>query len=275
MAMAQRRRLTWLAVLPVAIAITGPSLPARAPPLPVLVDFGTRRWEGARIGRDDRTLVVLFTGGSPQRDPFEPCWTGYRTDVAENDTQVTVTLVTQVNAHPRQTADTGCTLVGWFRTITVRLRLPLGDRPVVDGTTGDGPPVLRTRAPRPRFLPHGWKLSSQRVTRSETGAGVRLHEVWAPPGGAGRCGTAAAPIELTQGPVEDLFPYGPREDIDIVRHRRVGRVRAQLLVDPVNRQTVVRWKDRGRGYILRRIPTCDADPLPRPELLVRVANSVR
>jgi len=283
MVISGRQRHAWLVAVPVALAIAGTSLPplaAGAAPVVETYEDRTIPWSAAQVEPGGRSVLITFTGGGPPGlVPGQPCWTGFRPYVTETAETVTVTLVVLLfgsrPSGPPVLSGTGCTPIGYERTTTVDLHAPLGGRVIVDGATAAAPLVFAGPLRRPRFLPHGWKLLWQRGDLTDPERTVLWRQVWGPPGRAGRCGTSSAPIELTQGPITESFPYGPFEDADLVHWRGVGRVKAQVVVDRVHRQTVVRWEDRGTGYVLRRVPTCENDPLPRWELLVRVASSVR
>lgn len=275
-----RGRHAWLVAVLVALAVAGLSapVPAWAPPLPPIFEIGTTPWAGARVAGDGRSLVIAYTGGRPNLSFADPCWTGHRATVTETTSIVTVTMMRLGLGPGGPPAGRGCTLIGFDQAATIELRSPLGGRAVVDGSTGAERPVYGRTAralARPSFLPHGWKLLSEGPWGTDPEPGLLWRQFWGPSGRSERCGTSEATIELVQGVVTDLFPYGPGEDADLVRWRGVGRAVAQVVVDHRLRQTTVRWKDRGVGYVVRRVAACSGDPTPRPELMVRVAGSVR
>ena len=108
----------------------------------------------------ERALLLTFIGGPPPTGAMDPCERSYRPDVARP-------LLLEFF----------CPAMGYFRTASVKLGLPLGDRVLVDGTTGrqrlpfDGATLLS-----PRFLPDGWAMlrrdqASRSPSRRRGGAG--------------------------------------------------------------------------------------------------------
>jgi hypothetical protein len=84
----------------------------------------SRRITGARVvGRDATTLTVTFIGGPPETND-------YAGDAVESGTAVAVLIeATRVPTGPHH-------LVGYRREVQVKLRAPLGERVLIDGTSG-------------------------------------------------------------------------------------------------------------------------------------------
>ena len=231
-----------------ALALVGCDRGSTTPPSAVAV-------EGARTD-GDRGLVLSFTGGSPTLDPSDPCWTGYRPEVAEAGGRVTVTIRAVPSKVPMP-ANFACHLVGYFRTAAVTLDRPLGQRAVLDGSTGqelrpfDGDAVLR-----PRALPAGWELLREGPGPDPDGRS--WSQTWGPPAGAPRAGVDCAdlsgPVTLTQSPapagefpaVGDVTVRGTAGDVDL--DRAGGPIR---LV----------WREAGQHLALDASRAC-ADTLP-------------
>jgi hypothetical protein len=92
--------------------------------------FGASFVNGARVADDQRTLTVGFTGAAAGAGP---CTASYGLSLTESPTAVVVT-VTESSHNP--SAQTVCTLVGYWRTATAVLSAPVGARVVVDAVSG-------------------------------------------------------------------------------------------------------------------------------------------
>jgi hypothetical protein len=130
-------------------------------------------WDGARLVRGQPERVTLyFTGGPPGRRD-DPCVGTYQaTAVAGND-RMTVTV--HELAGPPLSPGHGCAAVGYGRTATVELPEPLGDRPVVDGATGEE----RLVSDAALLLTPSWLPSGYRFVRERVEFGIDSRE-WAP-----------------------------------------------------------------------------------------------
>ena len=119
---------------------------------------GTTRIEAARV--DDESVVVTFTGGKPLA-VSELCGEDYEATVEESDTTVTVT-VHRYRLRPQPPFSFyGCTMEGYARTVSAELNRPLGDRDLIDGTTGENVDVRRTPVWGATWLPAGWSLQNE------------------------------------------------------------------------------------------------------------------
>jgi hypothetical protein len=88
------------------------------------------------VGTDDRTMTVHFTGA---KSDVGPCGVRYEVQLAESSAAVVLTFL----KYPNSTTAT-CTLEGYARQVSARLRAPLGARVVVDPT---GAPLAVTSHP--------------------------------------------------------------------------------------------------------------------------------
>ena len=110
----------------------------RAKPADVIAS-GLVRIDSARLGSSPDELTVGFVG-APKVPRSDPCWEGYRARVVTYGNDVHVTLRRLRDATPEE--NVGCNDIGAQRTLRVKLRDPLGDRSVFDGSSGE--PVTLT-----------------------------------------------------------------------------------------------------------------------------------
>src|SRR5690348_2145935 len=90
----------------------------------------SRRIGGARIGRDTKTFTVTFIGGPPETND-------YAGKAVESETAAAVLIEpTRVPTGPHH-------LAGYRREVEVKLLAPLGERVLIDGTSG-APAVVTT-----------------------------------------------------------------------------------------------------------------------------------
>ena len=119
---------------------------------------GTSSIMAARV--HDESVVVTFTGGKPLA-VSELCGDDYEATVEESDTTVTVT-VQRYRLRPQPPFSSyGCTMEGYARTVSTELDGPLGDRDLIDGTTGDLVDVRRTPVWGATWLPAGWSRQDE------------------------------------------------------------------------------------------------------------------
>lgn len=90
-------------------------------------------FDSVRTDESGRSLVVSFVGAPPDEGP---CGRDYTTDVAEEAEGVLVTLRAVQGDRPGLAVNEACQAVGYLRTVVMNLAEPLGDRPVVDQTSG-------------------------------------------------------------------------------------------------------------------------------------------
>jgi hypothetical protein len=93
-------------------------------PNPDAVDLRARPFDAASVGDDGRTVTIDFVSG------VEPCYVLGRIDVDEGPNAVRITLF---EGHLPSDEDVACIDLGVFKTTTITLDTPLGDREIVDG----------------------------------------------------------------------------------------------------------------------------------------------
>lgn len=104
------------------------------------VVLGAIPWYSARVGPDDHTLTLSYSAGSPQSS--DPCYQPVRARFEETSESVTVTLDVYSASESRATPPS-CELRLYTRNETVELRVPLGQRTLIDGSSGEVRPVSR------------------------------------------------------------------------------------------------------------------------------------
>ncbi|MDQ4069316.1 MAG: hypothetical protein M3203_07585 [Actinomycetota bacterium] len=219
--------------------------------------------EGLRT-EGDRSLLLTFTGGSPRLEPSDPCWEGYRPDVVETPTTVTVTIQRIPSSAPMPELS-ACTTEGYQRAVVIELPGPIGERRIVDGATGrerrpfDGSTLLA-----PRALPQGWGLLAERPGFDGPEPSTSWLRTWGPepaPRAPGECADAPR-VDLLQGRGGAL---GPGEPVDVrgttgVVTRPPGQVRLAWN-EPGGRRELIGWR------------TCAGDPVEL-DLLLGFAQSL-
>ena len=133
---------------PLDVAGAHSRAPTKRPSARQILVEGLVRWDGARTGlHSDRELVLSFVGGSTNTPKTSSCWEGYRARVQENPIGVSITIRRLRNTNPLAGAKTGCTDVGYARTLHVHLSSALGQRRVFDGATGESRTVVDGTTP--------------------------------------------------------------------------------------------------------------------------------
>ena len=111
-----------------SITVTPPPWNANDPPVGISID--------SAIGTaDSRKLAVQFTGAID--DASDPCGATYEAEAVESEIAVVVNVVEH-----RNDAGAGCRLVGYTRTVDVRLASTLGERAVLEIRQGLPVPVV-------------------------------------------------------------------------------------------------------------------------------------
>ena len=123
-------RLTQVAIAD-PVRVVPPPWDANDPPIGLRIDSAS----GSVGGRE---LTVTFVGAPHAGD--QPCGEDYTAEAVESDLAVVV-IVTR---HPALTFG-GCTAVGAYRTTTVGLAAPLGERAVLEVMEGTAVPVELTK----------------------------------------------------------------------------------------------------------------------------------
>ena len=224
--------------------------------------------EGLRT-EGDRSLFLAFIGGSPRLEPSHPCWEGYRPEVVETGTTVTVTIRTVAPQVPRPEL-LACTAEGYHRAVVVELARPVGDRRVIDGATRrerrpfDGRTLLH-----PRDLPQGWGLLGEGPGFDEPERSTSWRRTWGPepaPGAPGECVNAPR-VDLIQGPVTGTQAPGPAEPVDV-------RGTRGMVTRPPG-QVRLAWTEPGGRRELIGSRTCAGGAPVELDVLLRFAESLR
>lgn len=223
--------------------------------------------DGLRTDPGGRGLVVNYTGGA--------CDGPARLDVQEAPDRVDLRVVVD------RAADT-CIAIGISRTLSARLKAPLGERVVWAGPQRlvpfDGARLLE-----PGYLPPGSSL------RQEDGRGtgdrespVRATWWWTRTYGAPRtvpdCSldVGGIPWFLHQGPADEQGFTG-QEWQDRGLHR-VGAATARLRESRYEGERngwALTWEGAGGTVTLSSRPACDEDAIPSEAEFLRVARSLR
>jgi hypothetical protein len=125
-------QVTRVAVEPASIVtVTPPSWDPDNAPGGVAIDSAT----GTITGRQ---LTVALTGAPGPKS--EPCGADYTAEAVESATAVVVIVV-----EDRRAGNEICPAIGGFRTATVALAEPLGDRAVLEARQGSPVPLTVTK----------------------------------------------------------------------------------------------------------------------------------
>jgi hypothetical protein len=102
--------------------------PRQMKPHPGMADVGPVAWERVDVREDGRTLQVFWDSGPA------PCFMLDRVELVQSPETVTVTLYE--GRDPKLPAGAVCPTILVTKWTPVMLETPLGDRKVVDGTSG-------------------------------------------------------------------------------------------------------------------------------------------
>jgi hypothetical protein len=101
-----------------------PPVSSPVEPMPGMAGVRARGWDTADVSADGQRVTISFVSG------IEPCAVLDHVDVAYGANTVTVTLF---EGHDPDAGDVACIDIGVFKSVTVDLTEPLGDREVRDG----------------------------------------------------------------------------------------------------------------------------------------------
>lgn len=265
-----------------SVSSGGPTTTGAADPAPAtdLVDgspLGDGSWNGART-TSDGDILVSFIGGKPYQEG-NACTVGYSADATESDEEVRLDITARSPARPATaTAEpVACTSEGYFRTLTVDLELPLGDRRLIEGQFDRVQPVFDGASLRePSALPEGWVQLSEGPGFPHPELSSSWSRTWgaaSPPPVDGRCASAPAPVTLTQGPpaiVEAPAPHGERV---VATHDVGGAEAAYAESDRANGRRLT-WVADGIGFVLSSSDRCVGDPPTTAERLLEIARAL-
>ncbi len=149
-------------------------LPTRGEPAPV--PTGPVSFENVILADDARSVRVDFIGG-PEFDPADPCSIAYEAAVEIVGDELEIGIYAQPHPQPLP-PDTGCSAVGYSRTLTIELEEPFTGTVVRDLASHtlllEPPPGLAQIGD----LPQGWELRREgNILGSAT---PRWEQVWSP-----------------------------------------------------------------------------------------------
>lgn len=255
------------AVAPVVAAAPAPAASADRTP----VELGGARTAGAR------GLTVSFVGAPAVTDPDDPCQVDYRASARESGGRVRVAVRPVVRAVHRRA---GCVDLGVFRTVTLRLDRPVGDRTVVDAATGAVVPVFDGAARlRPGWLPAGWTVQGEGAGGCWSSEPVPCwHQTWGTPEreDADACDAGTGYVQLAQldGPT-DPGAFAPDPAVTTTT-ATVRGAPAEVRVDPRGPGTVtVRWAEGSQSLVLLGGASCSGAPAPTADVVLRIADHLR
>ena len=87
-------------------------------------------WDNARVSPDGHEITIAFTGSKPFKRS-DPCSADYKANVFEYPDHVRIGIVAM---SAPGSADALCTMEAHTRTVTARLKEPLGSRQVLDSS---------------------------------------------------------------------------------------------------------------------------------------------
>lgn len=250
-----------LILLAIPLALTGCRTESRRPLQPTVGIEGVRT-------QGERGLLLTFIGGPPPTDAMEPCEKSYRLDVVQSGDRVVVTIRSLPSTVPLP-RDSFCQAMGYFRTASVELGRPLGDRVLVDGTTGrqrrtfDSATLLS-----PRFLPDGWAMLQEGPGFDEPEPSVGWRRRFGPPPVPprdGRCAETVTPVSVSQSP--DPGVLGPGEPVEL-------RGTRGIVVHDTSGGARIRWAERGQVMEVAATPSCAGTPQGDVDLLLRIAGGL-
>lgn len=161
-------------------------------------------WNAARTSVDGSAVVLIFTGG-PEYDPSDPCTLGYRADVTETASSVTIGLVA---IRPPASLDegVGCAALGHPRRLQVQLAGPLAGRTLIERNTGAAQPVFDgSTLLEPAWLPDGWTFGGEGVAYPLADVSQAWSRGWGPEGADPfTCAPAFSVVQGTASAIEQL-----------------------------------------------------------------------
>jgi hypothetical protein len=235
--------------------------------------IGPAQMEGIRTTRDGRGLVLVFVGGRTY-SASDPCSVRYTATVRETRKDVNV-LVTG-DGPPDSPEATICTLEGYFRTVTIRLHAPLGDRQLSGSATPEHGVFDGKLLARPTWLPTGWQ------TTGESGAGPEgsWTQTWypeVPPPTDRHCTATETGLSLSQGPLKSVRPF-VQKDLAVANQQPAGTYRihrndATYYLDPGRGATLL-WTEGTEAFSLGTLSACGGDTLTPLDTMLRFARAL-
>jgi hypothetical protein len=235
--------------------------------------IGPAQVEGIRTTRDRRGVVLVFVGGRAY-SATDPCSVRYIASVRETKREVNVVVTGE--SPPGSAAGVVCTMEGYSRTLTVRLRAPLGHRLLTGSATPEHGVFNGALLARATWLPTAWHAAGE----AGTGAAGSWTRTWFPkaqPPADGHCTPAETGLGLTQGPPRSVLPFVGK-DLAVANQQVAGTYKvhgeyATYYLDP-ERSAALVWTEGRQAFALSTISPCGGDTLTRLDSMLRFARGL-
>ena len=235
--------------------------------------IGPAQMEGIRTTPDGQGVVLVFVGGRSYR-ATDPCSVRYSATVRETEREVNV-VVTGAGP-PGSATGVVCTSEGYQRTLTVRLRAPLGHRQLSGSATPEQGVFNGALLARPAWFPADWTVAGE----SGAGATGSWTRTWFPnaqPPTDGHCTPTETGFGLTQGPSGSVLPF-IEKDLAVSNQQvagvyKVHGQRATYYLDPDRSATLV-WTEGQQTFGLGTISSCGGDTLTTLDSMLRFARGL-
>ena len=236
--------------------------------------LGAGSWSGARTTDDG--LLISFVGGR-EYEAGNPCTVEYSDRTEETDHDVRVEIVARTPVPSPSDEPVACTSEGHFRTLTIPLTRPLGDRRLVEVQFDRIQPVFDgATLLEPETLPAGWSLLFEGPGHPHPEEATSWARTWGPPmppPNEGSCTPSPAPVTLTQGPPGIVDQPAPNGERTVATHDVGGAQATYAESDTANSRRLT-WVARDIGFVLSSSDRCVGDPPTSPAFLVELARSL-
>lgn len=222
------------------------------------------RFDAVRTDASGRSLLVSFVGSQAGDGP---CSADYGAEVDQTPGRVVVGLGEVDTDRPQLSQNETCTDLGYPRALVFELAAPLGDRSVVDATSGiahipiDGASLLA-----PSRLPPGWTLEWEGGL-SDPASTRYWQRTYGPPGTDGP-GVAVLQGAPSLGPVDDLSA-----DVELVTTVQGVEATVTQLRD-LHEHRSVRWVADGVSFRVDALSGGTSQGGVSLEELLDIANSL-
>ena len=241
--------------------------------------LGEGSWQGARTSPDPKLVVIAIIGAAPYQ-PRNPCTADYSAVAIETSKEVRIRFVSRSPSWTSAPGVNGCHSIGYSRMIEVRLRVPLGDRALVEAQFDRQQPVFDgSRLYVPTWLPRGMSLVAEQPGYPDHERARYWQRTWAAtrpdePDWDGSCVAGQPPVTLTQGPA-DLVDRHPVANATVGEPTSVGGTAATYRSNERGDMSELRWVQDGVGLVLSTHLGCDRDTPMRRSTLMRIAESLK
>jgi hypothetical protein len=214
--------------------------------------------------------VLLFVGAA-EYQAGDPCTMRYVATVEESETEVRVAIHGE-----RPPGRAVCRLLGHWRSVTVDLSQPFGDRElIVFGAPRD---VFNgSTLAQPRWTPDGWQEGHEQPAGLGAGPSASWSRTWAPPQPEprdGACVPGKSGFILFQGApgIVDEFPPEPGETV--IDTFDVDGATATYSTQDALGIARLAWTISNQGFVLKSSPACAGDEPPTIETMLRFARNL-